>query len=456
MTRPRRIPLALVVMAVAALPAAPSQATATAPVGTGPAAVASAVPGSPLNLYAAYTTSTATLVHPIPLATHALGAGFAVAGPRLLISPDGTTLYALGSSIAAYDAASGALVRSVAVPDPVVGAAIAPAGRTIWYTTSGPTGEVHLASYSTGSGRLGTPRALGVGLQAPIVITPDGRTAYVGVRQGVIPVSLSSTVPGPLIPISEPVNRLAMAPDGRRLFAATSPDEVDFHPSRIWPISLPDGTVGAFGPQTVSDGAQEMRLGPDGASLWVAESFTDSPGNARFVGYDPATLVPHVAIPAGRNYSALAVTPDGTAAYLGVGGTLRVLRVDLGTGEATSPVAQRPSNGLPDMVITPAQAPTAAFSSVPAPHGSVTTFDGSASSGTSADVVRWSWQFGDGTRVTRSVPTAKHTYTAPGRYVVTLTVTDANGTSTTRVYHGTGLYRNGRALAKARQEIVIP
>jgi|JI10StandDraft_1071094.scaffolds.fasta_scaffold00736_3 gliding motility-associated-like protein len=42
-------------------------------------------------------------------------------------------------------------------------------------------------------------------------------------------------------------------------------------------------------------------------------------------------------------------------------------------------------------------------------------------------ITSWTWDFGDGNTVTNAVGTATHTYTTPGNYAVTLTVTDNTG-----------------------------
>jgi uncharacterized delta-60 repeat protein len=57
--------------------------------------------------------------------------------------------------------------------------------------------------------------------------------------------------------------------------------------------------------------------------------------------------------------------------------------------------------------------------------GATVTFDGGQSTAVNGNVVKWSWDFGDGT--TGSGATATHTYAAPGTYFASLTVTDSNG-----------------------------
>jgi hypothetical protein len=72
--------------------------------------------------------------------------------------------------------------------------------------------------------------------------------------------------------------------------------------------------------------------------------------------------------------------------------------------------------------------PVANFTTVPAQPASAenTIFTDESSAGSSS-IRSWSWTFGDGGTSTQQSP--QHTYAAPGTYVVTLTVTDADGLS---------------------------
>ena len=56
--------------------------------------------------------------------------------------------------------------------------------------------------------------------------------------------------------------------------------------------------------------------------------------------------------------------------------------------------------------------------------------DGTASSATAGSIVGYQWDWGDGTAVTTGA-TSSHTYTASGSFPVTLTVTDADGSTAT-------------------------
>jgi len=62
---------------------------------------------------------------------------------------------------------------------------------------------------------------------------------------------------------------------------------------------------------------------------------------------------------------------------------------------------------------------------------SACTFDGSASLDHDGTIASYGWQFGDGT--TASGATASHTYTTGASYIVTLTVTDNDGGTGTRI-----------------------
>ena len=79
--------------------------------------------------------------------------------------------------------------------------------------------------------------------------------------------------------------------------------------------------------------------------------------------------------------------------------------------------------------------PAAAFSVVPHPTSDSATFTDTSSPGAGgASIVSRLWQFGDpasGAANTATTPQADHTFSAPGTYQVSLTVTDANGLTAT-------------------------
>lgn len=73
--------------------------------------------------------------------------------------------------------------------------------------------------------------------------------------------------------------------------------------------------------------------------------------------------------------------------------------------------------------------PTAAFTeNSQLVAGSPGSFEDDSQAG-AARIVRWAWTFGDGTSASLQNP--QHTYDTAGTYTVTLTVTDANGSTDT-------------------------
>jgi len=67
--------------------------------------------------------------------------------------------------------------------------------------------------------------------------------------------------------------------------------------------------------------------------------------------------------------------------------------------------------------------------------GLTVNFDASSSYDPDGQIIKYEWDFGDGTSATTSSPIVQHTYTQSGNYTVTLTVTDNDGlkSSTTEI-----------------------
>jgi hypothetical protein len=112
------------------------------------------------------------------------------------------------------------------------------------------------------------------------------------------------------------------------------------------------------------------------------------------------------------------------------------------------------------LAITPDQAPEAELSVIPAPAGSPTSFDASASVAPSSPISSYAWNFGDGHTATTSTPTTTHTYSTSGSFTATVTETDTAGTSTAgtstaQVFTGQTVSLNGGAQAVASQSFEI-
>jgi PKD repeat protein len=90
-------------------------------------------------------------------------------------------------------------------------------------------------------------------------------------------------------------------------------------------------------------------------------------------------------------------------------------------------------------IVLPGQVPTAnAGGPYNGAIGSSITFNGSGSSDPQGEALTYSWNFGDGGTATAVSPI--HTYTGPGSYIVTLTVTNTSGISAAATTHATIAY----------------
>jgi PKD repeat protein len=176
----------------------------------------------------------------------------------------------------------------------------------------------------------------------------------------------------------------------------------------------------SFGPQTV---------GRSGPVLWLEVKNTGAAPLAGLTFSGPAqTTGPDASeftIPSGDDLCDGETLQPGQACRIGV----QFTAASTGTSSATlSFGANNSLSAAPTVALsgTGVQSPSAAFTSPEnAIAGAPITFNASASSAPDGTIEHYAWSFGDGT--TAEGVTPRHTYAAPGTYVVTLTVTDNDG-----------------------------
>jgi hypothetical protein len=82
-------------------------------------------------------------------------------------------------------------------------------------------------------------------------------------------------------------------------------------------------------------------------------------------------------------------------------------------------------------------------------------FNAGASSDPDGSIARYDWSFGDQGQALNGGPTPHHAYRKPGRYRVTLTLTDNEGCSTALVFTGQTASCNGSAAASQTQTVKV-
>lgn len=379
--------------------------------------------------------------------------------------------------------------------------AISPDGATVWVTAEGnATHAGAVVPIATATNAVGPPVLVGPDPQT-IAITPDGATAYVGhdvASGGLTPVDLENATAGPTISLdgggvtgATPVS-VTITPDGQTVFAgvvtpsgnyvvpvATGTNAVQ---SPIGPLTVNprscaitpnghtlycvDGGAGAAGvlPIDAGTGSVGAMIPLAGSTSSLAISPTGRLLDALAPG--PGTIDP-VALPAGSPQTPLtdpepvsslpqpsAFTPKGSTAWVALGGGVQ--KITIATGTIGAEVAV-PNGGSAYALAIPAdQGPVAAFTTTPAPDGSPTSFDASASTAGSSAITKYAWNFGDGNMVSTSAPTTSHTYATSGTYTASLRVTDRAGTSTSVVFTGQSVSRNGSPAAHIGHSVVVP
>lgn len=387
----------------------------------------------------------------------------------IAVSPDGTSVYVVGGSttVSQFDVGPGGALApkapaAIATQSAARGVAVSPDGASVYVTN---TGSASVSQYTVGPGGAlvaKTPASVPTGLGPQgVAVIPDGASVYVtnaadaslsqfDVGAGGV---LARKAPDEHNPEGTPGD-VTVSPDGAHVYVANSSNH------RVSHFSL--GAGGVLRPHTpfVADGyTAAIVVSPDGGSLYATLGRSPNSvmqysirANGVLVPRQPAT------IPTGVAPVDMALSPDGADLY--VTGSYRsnvVWQYDVAAGgglahkaPATVAAGAHPTG----VAVSPDQGPAAAFAPVLAAAGSATRFDGSGSSDRDGAVVRYDWDFGDGTAAPDGGRLAAHTYAA-GTYEVRLTVTDDAGCSTAFVFTGQTASCAGGPAATTTRTITI-
>lgn len=315
--------------------------------------------------------------------------------------------------------------------------ATAPGGKTVYITITSPNGIQVLDIASDVLGFIPLPDT-----PMGIAVSSDGLYAYVTTINGVFPVNLKLGIVEPIITAPR-ANTIQITPDGTHAFLD--------NPTGINATFIDLRTRIAFNTIPIGVKTIAQAVNPNGKTVYYI-SF-DFPFYFLYP-VDIATLAVGTPLQLLNGGIGLSIAPDGNTAYVVT--TIGVIQpIDLITFTRGLPITLDNLIFTESAAISPDPAPIASFTVVPALSGFETIFDATNSLSPVGTIVQYAWDFGDGNTLTTSLPVVAHVYESSGTFTVVLTVTNSAGTSTTQVFTGQTMSRNGGPSARTSQEIQI-
>ncbi len=403
------------------------------------------------------------------------------------VAPNGKFLYTVDASnrISPFSISAGGALAPIACStadcetgEEPLWLAISPNGKFL-YVTDAKAGSVSPFAIQSDGSLVPIPCASGacVTEEDPqgVAVSPNGKFLYVANGRGENISVFSIQANGSLAPIPCPESHcktgtaagaIAISPNGQFLYVTSNSS------FGVLPFSIQtNGTllpIPCTGEECRADDLlSDVAVSPNGRWLYVANGVG---GLSPFVIEANGSLkkipcLPGNCEPTGQP-SGIAVSPNSGLVYVSNTREDLVSPFSVEASGALAPItciapncdtSGTSSSAAQSVAISPDQAPTAAFSTTPAPSGSATSFNGSASTAYAGQTVAsYEWNFGDGTTVASGGPTPTHIYAKPGTYTVTLTVTDNAGCSTQLIFTGQTASCNGSSAATTSQSVVVP
>ena len=394
--------------------------------------------------WTAYAASSGSnTVTPIDTATGTTGAPIAVGSNpgAIAITPNGMTAYVVNvdaDTVTPINTTTNTPGAAIAVGSLPEGIAIAPDGKTA-YVTNTFSNSITPINIATNTAQPTIPAG---SEPTGIVIMPNGGTAYVADlgTNSLSPIDLATGVAGASIPAGTSPENLAITPDGATVYV------VNNRSSNVTPINTATNIAGT--PITVGMNPDDIVISPDGTTAYVTAvgGRTDN-----VTPIDLATATPGSPIPIAGGSTGMAITPDGKTVY--VADYNVVTPIDTATDSTGTPITVGTNTFA--IAIAPDQAPVARLTVTGSALGLATDFDASASTVAYGSIASYAWNFDDGTTATTTTPTTTHTYAAAGTYTPAVTETSIGGTSTTEVFTGITMSRNGGPSARAAEAVAI-
>ena len=361
--------------------------------------------------------------------------------------------------------------------DTPLGIAVTPQGQMVYVAHVFSHSVAAFAIASDGSLQPLGSTPTSVANPRGLAVTPNGRFLYVGHGDPGAdrPTSIGAITAfaingdGSLNPIGTPIRvgrfcgAMAITPDGHNIYL-TCTDTDEIHGFAIGS----DGELTPLprSPYAVSDFPEGITTSPDGRFVYTASVGlgTTPPGDGAVSGFaigDNGALrpVPGSPFAAGHNPVGITIVPNGQYVYASGGDASGELSAfSVGPAGRLRPLSGSPfaTGGLGPAYnsasVLPNQGPVAHF--FIRLDGRFVTFNSPGSSDVDGDVVLYHWDLGDGTILTTTDARFTHFYRI-GTYQVTLTVTDNEGCSTTRIATGQGVLCNGSSFATSTNTVTV-
>lgn len=394
------------------------------------------------------------------------GSGSADATSDIVLSANGRTVYLTsGRNVVTIDARTLEAVAQIADVAPagqsLRSIALSPDGQSL-YTTDGT--KLYVIDLAEQKVAATVDARAGSGIAA----APDGTRVYVGDADNDAQLSVIDTkthTVGKTVSlkasndISASLEAFAMAPDGKTIYALVEHDgpstftiTVDAVDTRTYRVS-PTATV------TTTPGVSDFRFGtlavaPDGRRIYVGAGQLDlidlTTTSARVTKVLDKTTA---------SVQSLSFTPDARTLYAaewcdGCAPAGAIDVVDVRGGKLRKHIDL--DRGARATAVAPDQAPVARLRVTAAPTNRSTRFDASASTVQFGTIASYRWDFGDGSAaVTTSTPAVSHTYSRAGHFAARVTETSSAGTSTTTVFTGRMMLRDGSPSATTAVPVSI-
>jgi YVTN family beta-propeller protein len=289
--------------------------------------------------------------------------------------------------------------------------------------------------------------AVGGGPTAPALAVPDAGDPWLlyvanTASNSVSVVDTATHAVVATIPVGDRPASVSISPDSTTAWVANADGTVSV-------IDTFTNAVARTETAAAGGGTRSTATTPDGATTYRVDSAQD-----RVDVVDTATGRVVASISGvGDGPCAVAISPDGANAYVANAESGTVAVIDTASNSVTEIVAvgRQPSS----LAVTPDQPPTAALTVAAAAAGQPTTLDASDSTVRFGTIGSYAWNFGDGTTATTTVPSMTHVFDSAGRYPVTLTLTSSGGTSTTPVFSGRTLVRNGGSQTRLVRTVAV-